>query len=229
MSRFSNDLPAVENSLTMAITWGLLPGLDCVVGTLVLFVLDWRLALVAAAVWPWCLLVSQRVAPRASDASYMRKRRKRDGGGDSAGDRRPCDRQGLQPRGACRARFPGSRRVHVRQQRAAELSPGADGAGRYPRDTGPSGPDPRAGRLARIYRLDHRRHARRVPDAVYLHHPLAAHVHGVLPQPASRTGWHAADRRVPHLRRRRGRSAGRRRQHAIRGLHRNGSRLAGLR
>ena len=75
MSRFSNDLPAVENSLTMAITWGLVPGLDCVVGTLVLFVLDWRLALVAAAVWPWCLLVSQRVAPRASDASYIRKRR----------------------------------------------------------------------------------------------------------------------------------------------------------
>ena len=74
MSRFSNDLSAVENSLTMAITSGLLPGLDCVVGTLVLFVLDWRLALVASAVWPWSLLVSQRVAPRASDASHMRKR-----------------------------------------------------------------------------------------------------------------------------------------------------------
>jgi ATP-binding cassette subfamily B protein len=72
-SRFSNDLAAVESSLTLGVTWGLLPVLDCVVGTLVLFVLDWRLALIGSLVWPFCLIVPGRVAPRAASANYLRK------------------------------------------------------------------------------------------------------------------------------------------------------------
>ena len=75
LARFSHDLGAVDTMLTMALTWGLLPGLDSVVGTLVLFVLDWRLALVASLVWPWCAIVPARIAPRAAAASYHRKQR----------------------------------------------------------------------------------------------------------------------------------------------------------
>ena len=73
LSRFSNDLSAVDQMLSMAVTWGLMPGLDSFVGTLVLFVLDWRLALVAALAWPWCALVPARIAPKASAAAYDRK------------------------------------------------------------------------------------------------------------------------------------------------------------
>jgi ATP-binding cassette subfamily B protein len=72
LSRFSNDLAAVDQMLSLAITWGLMPGLDSLVGTLVLFILDWRLALVAALAWPWCALVPARLAPKAADASYAR-------------------------------------------------------------------------------------------------------------------------------------------------------------
>jgi ATP-binding cassette, subfamily B, bacterial len=72
-SRFSNDLVAVESSMTLGVTWGLLPALDCVVGTLVLFILDWRLALLASLVWPFCLIMPGRVAPRAASANYLRK------------------------------------------------------------------------------------------------------------------------------------------------------------
>jgi len=74
LSRFSNDLAALENGLTMNIVWGILPALDCVVGTVVLFVLDWRLGLVAVLIWPWCLYLPGRLAPRAATTSYERKR-----------------------------------------------------------------------------------------------------------------------------------------------------------
>jgi ATP-binding cassette subfamily B protein len=75
LSRFSNDLSAVANALTMGVVWGVLPGLDCVLGTAILAVLDWRLALLAALVWPWCLLVPPRIARRAAPAAYVRKER----------------------------------------------------------------------------------------------------------------------------------------------------------
>ena len=73
LARFSHDIGAVDNALSMAVTWGLLPGLDSFVGTLVLFILDWRLALIAALAWPWCALMPARVAPRAAAANYARK------------------------------------------------------------------------------------------------------------------------------------------------------------
>ena len=44
-------------------TWGLMPTLDAIAGTLVLFAPNWRLALVASPVWPWCGLVPARLAP----------------------------------------------------------------------------------------------------------------------------------------------------------------------
>jgi hypothetical protein len=42
----------------------------------VLFVPDWRLALIAVLVWPWCALVPARLAPSATSESYERRRRR---------------------------------------------------------------------------------------------------------------------------------------------------------
>ena len=65
LSRFSNDLSAVRHALTMAVIWGALPGLDCILGTVILLILDWRLGLLATVVWPWCLLLPPGIARRA--------------------------------------------------------------------------------------------------------------------------------------------------------------------
>ena len=54
LSRAASDLAAVEAALATSVTWGLMPALDAIAGTVVLFVLDWRLALIASLVWPWC-------------------------------------------------------------------------------------------------------------------------------------------------------------------------------
>jgi ATP-binding cassette subfamily B protein len=59
----------------MSIAWGVLPGLDCFLGTIILFVLDYRLACLAAVVWPWCLLIPPRIAGRAASTESERKQR----------------------------------------------------------------------------------------------------------------------------------------------------------
>ncbi|HMC78106.1 MAG TPA: ABC transporter ATP-binding protein [Vicinamibacterales bacterium] len=75
LSRASSDLAAVEGALASSISWGLMPALDAIAGTIVLFVLDWRLALIASLVWPWCALIPARLAPAAVVDSYERRRR----------------------------------------------------------------------------------------------------------------------------------------------------------
>lgn len=73
LGRFSNDLGSVETALVNAIPWGVLPALDVIANTGLLFLLDWRLALVAVLVWPFCLLAPRIFATRAVAASYDRK------------------------------------------------------------------------------------------------------------------------------------------------------------
>ena len=73
LSRFSNDLSAVENAMCMAIPWGILPGLEAILSTVLLLVLDWRLGLVAIALWPWTLLAPRPFTRSATDASFVRK------------------------------------------------------------------------------------------------------------------------------------------------------------
>jgi ATP-binding cassette subfamily B protein len=72
-AHFSIDLAAIEQAIVSAAPWALLPALDVVLGTLLLFALEWRLALIAALVFPLALLGPRFVAPRASIASYARK------------------------------------------------------------------------------------------------------------------------------------------------------------
>ena len=74
LARFSTDLASVENAVTAAIPWAVLPALDILLCIGLLFALEWRLALVAMLVFPLSLLGPRVFAPRASAASYGRKR-----------------------------------------------------------------------------------------------------------------------------------------------------------
>ncbi|MGQ0618979.1 MAG: ABC transporter transmembrane domain-containing protein [Panacagrimonas sp.] len=73
MARFSGDLAVIETALGAAIPWGLLPALNVIASSVLLFVLDWRLALVAMLILPLCLFGPRLFAQRAVQASYERK------------------------------------------------------------------------------------------------------------------------------------------------------------
>jgi ATP-binding cassette subfamily B protein len=77
-AHFSTDLSAIEHAIVSAVPWAFLPALDVAIGTALLFALEWRLALVAALVFPLALVGPRFVAPRASRASYERKNRESD-------------------------------------------------------------------------------------------------------------------------------------------------------
>lgn len=73
VSRFSSDLATVEQALSSAIPWALLPGLEVVANTTLLFLLDPLLALVAVLVFPLSLLGPRWLAPKTTSLSYQRK------------------------------------------------------------------------------------------------------------------------------------------------------------
>ena len=73
LNRFSGDVSAVESALTSAIPWAVLPGLDVVVSTILLFLLNGRLALLALLVFPLSLIGPRLITRRAADSSYRRK------------------------------------------------------------------------------------------------------------------------------------------------------------
>ncbi|MGH9769591.1 MAG: ABC transporter transmembrane domain-containing protein, partial [Blastocatellia bacterium] len=73
LSRFSGDLAAVENALAMALPWGALPALEIMSSTALLFLLDYRLALIAMLIWPLSLIGPRYFAPRAVKASYRKR------------------------------------------------------------------------------------------------------------------------------------------------------------
>ena len=75
LARFSGDLATVENALSGAPPWLLLPACDALIATAVLFWFDWRLALLGMLVWPACFLFPRAFATRATEVSYERKRR----------------------------------------------------------------------------------------------------------------------------------------------------------
>jgi len=72
-AHFSTDLAAVEYAIVSAAPWALLPVLDVILGTTLLFALEWRLALIATLVFPLALLGPRFISSRASGASYTRK------------------------------------------------------------------------------------------------------------------------------------------------------------
>ena len=74
LSRFSGDLVAGENALASAPAWAVKPSLDILASTVLLFVLDWRLASGAMLIWPVALLGPRFFAPRAIASSHEQKR-----------------------------------------------------------------------------------------------------------------------------------------------------------
>lgn len=73
LSRFSGDMAAVESALAMALPWGALPSLEILSSTALLFLLDYRLALIAMLIWPLSLIGPRYFAPRAVKASYRKR------------------------------------------------------------------------------------------------------------------------------------------------------------
>lgn len=70
-ARFSSDLSAVENAVVLGIPGGLLCVINILFSACVLFALDWRLALVAMAGLPLCIIGPRILGPRALKAGYQ--------------------------------------------------------------------------------------------------------------------------------------------------------------
>src|SRR5262249_11201768 len=73
LSRFSGDMAAVESALSMAMTWGVLPALEVGLNTVLLFLLNYRLALIAMLIWPLSLIGPRYFGPRAVKSSYQKR------------------------------------------------------------------------------------------------------------------------------------------------------------
>ena len=73
VTRFSGDLTTVEEICVSLVPWVAMPAVSVMVSTVLLFVLDWRLALLAMLVWPVCLLGPRWAAPRAIAASHEKR------------------------------------------------------------------------------------------------------------------------------------------------------------
>jgi ATP-binding cassette subfamily B protein len=78
LDRFSHDFASIENTVVMAIPWGVLPAIECLLSTGLMVWLDWRAGLAAFMLWPWIVLAPRTVAARvsrASEASLEHERR----------------------------------------------------------------------------------------------------------------------------------------------------------
>jgi ATP-binding cassette subfamily B protein len=73
LARFSGDLNVVETALASAVAWAVIPLLDVISHSILLAVLDWRLALLALLVCPIIVLGPRVFTPRASRASTERR------------------------------------------------------------------------------------------------------------------------------------------------------------
>lgn len=74
VARFSSDLATLETVLARSLPTLLYASLQVVVSVLLLFWLNARLALITLAALPICILGPRLLAPRATDASYRRRR-----------------------------------------------------------------------------------------------------------------------------------------------------------
>jgi ATP-binding cassette subfamily B protein len=73
MSRFSNDLGALENGLAAGVAWGLQPFLDLLLSVILVFTLEWRLALIGVLLCPLCILGPGFFSKRATAASVAKQ------------------------------------------------------------------------------------------------------------------------------------------------------------
>ena len=73
MSRFSNDLGAVESGLTAGVSWGLQPFMDLLLSAALVFTLEWRLATLGILLCPLCVLGPRLFSKRATEASVAKQ------------------------------------------------------------------------------------------------------------------------------------------------------------
>ena len=73
IARFSTDIASVEHALAVAASTALLPALEVLASAVLLFALEWRLALVAMLIFPLALVGPRLLEGRAVAASYVRK------------------------------------------------------------------------------------------------------------------------------------------------------------
>ena len=75
LSRFSTDVMAVEEGLTAIIPWIVLPGLEVIYTTILMFAFNVRLALVGILVFPVNLLASRYFSTRSFALGFEKRRR----------------------------------------------------------------------------------------------------------------------------------------------------------
>jgi ATP-binding cassette subfamily B protein len=73
MSRFSNDIGAVENGITAGVSWGLQPFMDLLLSAVLVFTLEWRLATLGILLCPLCVLGPRLFSKRATEASVAKQ------------------------------------------------------------------------------------------------------------------------------------------------------------
>jgi ATP-binding cassette subfamily B protein len=73
IARFSNDLTSFDRALGSALESCALPALEIMLSAVLLFLLDWRLGLIAMLAIPACFIGPRILTPRASAAGYERK------------------------------------------------------------------------------------------------------------------------------------------------------------
>jgi len=71
LSRFSSDLAAIENAVVLGVPGAMLCVINIIFSTLILFAIDWRLALGAMIGLPFCIIGPKFLGPRALRAGYQ--------------------------------------------------------------------------------------------------------------------------------------------------------------
>ena len=75
LSRFSNDLHAIDLALVSAVGWGLQPVLDIILSVALIFAFEWRLALIGTLLCPICALGPRLLSRRGMEAAAEKRAR----------------------------------------------------------------------------------------------------------------------------------------------------------
>ena len=72
LTRFSTDISTIEKAAATVVSWVVMPGLDVLFSTVLLFALNWKLALISLLVWPLTIVVPGVFARRLVEESSRR-------------------------------------------------------------------------------------------------------------------------------------------------------------
>ncbi len=72
VEELSKDFAAIGNAVELAVPWGVLPLIEALLATGLIFWLNWRAGIMTFLLWPWIFLAPRTVARRVSRASEAR-------------------------------------------------------------------------------------------------------------------------------------------------------------